>query len=243
MLWHYALRQSSRSGSSCSLCGFYLPPANEVAGRWYFHSSLLGSLFTGDGVPCGHYPWCIGPLDLTVQPPPPGLVPLVLAAGDQDGRPVQTCSPQDPHQCWHLVTVVGKRALCILLECFLVSFFGQLVMSNLVWTGVELGTEVTSYLTSVGCFPVTRISQQNIRGERITNCFHSYFPHYAYTLHTVWSISSNSCAHEGPLLVRKSIRSCSRMQYLYKIFYFQNIRSSYFVLKSKCSGWPGSKLT
>ena len=30
---------------------------------------------------------------------PPGLVLLVLAAGDQDWRPVQTCSPQDPHQC------------------------------------------------------------------------------------------------------------------------------------------------
>ena len=37
----------------------FLPPANEVAGRYCFHRCLSVILFSG-GSPCDYYPWCIG---------------------------------------------------------------------------------------------------------------------------------------------------------------------------------------
>ena len=58
-----------------------------------------------------------------------GLVPLLVASGDHDWRPVQTCSfedPPPPHQYWHLVAkahMLGKQAVRILLECFLVLLY------------------------------------------------------------------------------------------------------------------------
>ena len=61
--------------------------------------------------------------NLTLQGLPSGL--LVTPAG-QDWRPVQTCSVEGKHPppCWYLgpieVCTVGKRAVHILLECFLV---------------------------------------------------------------------------------------------------------------------------
>ena len=65
-------------------------------------------------------------LDLTI-PDPPDMgchctETLLMPSGGQDWRPVRTCSP---HWCWHLVATeartVGKWALWILPECFLVT--------------------------------------------------------------------------------------------------------------------------
>ena len=51
-------------------------------------------------------------------------LPPLMTFGGQDWRPVHTCSLEDSHQCWHLVAIevhtVSKRAVRILLECFLV---------------------------------------------------------------------------------------------------------------------------
>ena len=59
---------------------------------------------------------------------------LVLTSGDQD---LETCSnlfTWGPHWYWHLVPTeahtVGKQAICILLECFLVSWVIIIADSN-----------------------------------------------------------------------------------------------------------------
>ena len=73
------------------------------------------------------------PLSLSVQSHSslsPSLVPLLVTFGGQDWRPVQTCSLEDPHRCWHLVAevrMVGERAVRILLEDFLVTFVAEII--------------------------------------------------------------------------------------------------------------------
>ena len=52
------------------------------------------------------------------------VTPLLVTSGGHHWRPVQTFSPEDPHQYWHLVATteantVGKWAVRILLECAL----------------------------------------------------------------------------------------------------------------------------
>ena len=37
-------------------------------------------------------------------------LPLLMISGDYQWRPVQTCSLQDPRQCWHVVTVEACTA-------------------------------------------------------------------------------------------------------------------------------------
>ena len=89
----------------------------------------------GQGVPCDHYPWCIG----IGLPTPPSLLPwtwdfivqwsswpqpflhmgphcckgsLLVTSGDQGWRPVQTCLPEDtPQPCWHLVLRMYIRSV------------------------------------------------------------------------------------------------------------------------------------
>ena len=68
------------------------PPANEVAGRYYFNR--LVSVCHSVGVPCDHYPWCIGP-HCTTPRPDMGFhwpcLPLETSS-DHHRRPIQTCS-------------------------------------------------------------------------------------------------------------------------------------------------------
>ena len=91
------------------------------------------------GLPCGCYPWCIGPhctgflalsprhqtWSLGSNPTTPRHqswdsqpIPLLVSSGGPHWRPVQTCSLEDtPHR--HLVAearTVGKQAARILLE-------------------------------------------------------------------------------------------------------------------------------
>ena len=88
----------------------------------------------GGGCPCGYYPWC---MDLTVrghelsqpamaQPPPdirhgtPCYWNLVAIIGDMFKL---VFLRTNPNQYWHLVAeacTVGKQAVHILLECFIV---------------------------------------------------------------------------------------------------------------------------
>ena len=66
-----------------------------------------------DGVPCGHYPWCIGP-HCTGTPPP----------GGNDWRPVQTCSLQDPRMLisgGYCSNVWSAQQAMHLQVCFLVT--------------------------------------------------------------------------------------------------------------------------
>ena len=88
-------------------------------------------LSMGGGVPCTHYPWCIGP-HMALSPNPTllpvrgredRLSPLVTFDGHH-WRPVQTCSLQDlmavtSSGCWSRYDHC-KRALRILLDYFLV---------------------------------------------------------------------------------------------------------------------------
>ena len=75
-------------------------------------------------------------LGLTVQGPPPALPPpnidmgppqshpLLVISGDHHWKPVQTCSFDDSTGTaiwWSKHKKVGKRAVCILLKCFLVN--------------------------------------------------------------------------------------------------------------------------
>ena len=74
-----------------------LPPANEVAGRQCFQSYV--SVCSQRG-PITH-----DALDITIQRTPhsplctgtPQPQPSLLISGDQDRRPVQTCSLEAPH--------------------------------------------------------------------------------------------------------------------------------------------------
>ena len=59
-----------------------------------------------------------------------GTYPLLLTSGGHHWRPVQTCTPEElpPHQSdiyWRPPkhVPIGKRAACILLECFLVVYY------------------------------------------------------------------------------------------------------------------------
>ena len=87
------------------------------------------------GSPYDHYPWCIGshctetslrPLAIAL-PPSPGHgsslyrdpLSLLVTFGDQEWRPVQTCSREDTPTPY-----AYKRAVHILLECFLVIVCG-----------------------------------------------------------------------------------------------------------------------
>ena len=85
-------------------------------------------------------PHCVAPpkphpppdmVDYCTGPPPPDMGPYCTAPtnidiGGQDWRSVQTCSLEGPHQYWHLLATearpVGKWAVRILLECFLVKY-------------------------------------------------------------------------------------------------------------------------
>ena len=93
-----------------------------------------------------------GPLQLLLLPSGYGTSlyrdPLLLVtSGGQDWRFVQTCSPEEPPPNWYLHLVatkahtVGKRVVCILLECFLVTM--------ILWYKIGSGTLKTIY-----CFPV-----------------------------------------------------------------------------------------
>ena len=58
----------------------------------------------------------------------PGNVTRLVTSSGHDRRPVQTWSLEPPSQCWHLVDTIactfGKRAVRIILECFLVFLCG-----------------------------------------------------------------------------------------------------------------------
>ena len=117
----------------------FLPPANEVAERLCFQSCLsISQLFCqqGDRVPCDHGPNCRGT-------PPPCSQKLAPHCSETPSAPalhprhVAPCSVLEPHCTWNPLALfcptnmfnlvycqtctVGKRAVCILLECFLVA--------------------------------------------------------------------------------------------------------------------------
>ena len=104
--------------------------SSEYISRWNFicmFTFLLKKLPEGNAFSFV----CVPPGDtlpmwpLPMMPAPLGLIPPrpVVTPGSQDWRLVQTCSCQAPCWYWHLVATktvtVGKRAVRILLECFL----------------------------------------------------------------------------------------------------------------------------
>ena len=91
------------------LSSSYRPPTKLREGNVFFRVCLS----VHRGVPR----WPVPMMHWTSQPPPP-----LVTSGGHHWRPVQTCSLEDsPNLYWHLVAkacTVGKRAVCIPLECF-----------------------------------------------------------------------------------------------------------------------------
>ena len=74
--------------------------ARQRSFRWCVYLS------TGEGVPCEHYPWCIGPLySPSPQPWTPGLVLLPPSHTYIMGPHVT--GPRSPCQ-WHLLAITGS---------------------------------------------------------------------------------------------------------------------------------------
>ena len=117
----------------------------QSCGKVMFSVISVCPSFCQWGVPCDHYPWCIRAhhrnslaryftgLWISLYRPSghgtalyrdPPAHPELMTSGGQDWRSVQTCSSEDSYWCWHLVATegltVGKRALGILLERFLI---------------------------------------------------------------------------------------------------------------------------
>ena len=118
-----------------------LPPANEATGRWCFYPCL--SVHRGVGYQCNHCQWCIGPHctghltphpthDIRYGPPPwtsdmgpPALAPLLVTSGDHYWDlfklvhlRTHPLSPY-PFTSTDISRTVSKRAVRVLLECFL----------------------------------------------------------------------------------------------------------------------------
>ena len=112
---------------SC-LCGWtwFITVRQRNCGKVMFSQVCVCLSVHGDSS-CDHYPWCIGPHSTgpheTSDMGPTGPGPLLVTSGGHHWRPVQACSLENTPGYWHLVAksrMVGKRAVCILLECFLV---------------------------------------------------------------------------------------------------------------------------
>ena len=117
----------------------------RLARQWSCGEIIFSLVSGGDSVhrgasPCDHYHWwtLLSPVYGTSSyrdPPWPWTWPhwtwdltvQILKSSGQDWRPFQTCSLKDTPNCyWHLVAtevhMVSKQAVCILLECFLVTY-------------------------------------------------------------------------------------------------------------------------
>ena len=127
----------------------FLPSANEVGeGNVFICVCPSVSQSVHGGVPCDHYPWCIGthytgPLSAALAHPGHGTSgpsphpPLLVTSGGHQWRCVQICSLQDPlHQCWHLEAIeAGTVSASGWYTSYWNSFFCFIVLLSLKFQG------------------------------------------------------------------------------------------------------------
>ena len=124
-------------------CDFFVTTRQRSCGKVMFSIVSVRHCVhsKGEGAPCDHYPWCIGPHCITpsahyLTPPRTWDLTVFLPSPTSDiwWPSLKTCSnlftsgpPPPPVLTWHLVTIearkASKRPIRILLECFLVYMY------------------------------------------------------------------------------------------------------------------------